>query len=220
MAVPPAVESAYKAAMDCSVCFGASSSLHLPTIDLPQPRWVGPGYWDSKPRVLVVMLNPGQGDGPQLEQNLRFRSLLHQYKCGKVGFTNVLEFQREHMRVWGRPQGRFLPFYTTSLGLDIDSLSFINIALCATQKNQYPQPMLNHCFETHTASIACKLQPHVVLLSGAATHSFAANFLQRLPATKVVPMLHYAHRKGRKVEADQLAHIRDFLAEAGRAKRA
>lgn len=217
---PSTVEALYERAMGCTACFYEGSALHLPTIDLPQPRWVGPSYRTSNPRVLIVMLNPGQGDGPQLEQNLRLKSILHQYKRRETGFAAILEFQREHMRVWGRPQGSFLPFYTSSLGLELDALSFINVALCATKENKYPRSMLSRCFEAHTASIACELQPKVVLLSGSATHSFAPDFLRRLPGAQVVPMLHYAHREGGEAEARELARIREILAASAAEARA
>ena len=207
----------YKAAMSCSSCFGASGDLHLPTIDLPQPRWVGPAYDASSPRVLVVMLNPGQGDGPQLEQNLRLKGLLHRYKNSHTNFAAVLEFQREHMNEWGRPQGSFLPFYTTGLGLSLDELAFINIALCATTENKYPRWMLKSCFHLHTAALVLALRPDVVLLSGSATHSFSAEFSSRLPSARVVPMLHYAHREGAEAEQREHARIRDVMAVAATA---
>jgi hypothetical protein len=127
------VEPLYKAAMNCSACFGPGSGLQLPTVDVPQPRWVGPAYSTSNPRVLVVMLNPGQGDRRQLQRNLQLKALLHGYKGGRASFSAVLDFQRKHMREWGRPQGRFLPFYTSALGLSLEALAFINIALCATK---------------------------------------------------------------------------------------
>lgn len=212
MTHPAAVEAIYRSAMDCAACFGAGSELHLPTIDVPQPRWVGPAYHAAKPRVLVVMLNPGQGDGPQLDQNLQFRDLLHRYKRHATSFADVLEFQRQHMQVWGRPQGRFLRFYTTALGLELEALSFLNIALCATSENKYPRAMLSRCFEAHTAAVALALQPDVILLSGSATYPFATALLNRLPEAHVLPMMHYAHRKGLQVEAKELARIRDALA--------
>ena len=164
------------------------------------------------------MLNPGQGDGAQLEQNLHLKSLLHQYKRREIGFFAVLNFQREHMPAWGRPQGRFLPFYTNVLGLELDALSFMNIALCATKENKYPRSMLGRCFEAHTGSIAWELQPNVVLLSGSATHLFAADFSSRLPDAQIVPMLHYAHREGGEIEARELSRIRELLVAAGWAK--
>lgn len=209
------VEPLYQAAMSCSACFVPGTGLHLPTIDVPQPRWVGPAYHSSSPRVLVVMLNPGQGDGPQLEKNRQLKALLHRYKGGQATFGAVLEFQREHMSVWGRPQGRFLPFYTTALSLSLDALAFINVALCATKENKYPRTMLSRCFASHTAAIAATLQPEVVLLSGSGTHSFAGEFASRLPGARVVPMLHYAHREGAEVEHHEHARVRAVLASMG-----
>ena len=211
MTLRAAVEPLYQTAMDCAACFGLGSELHLPTIDLPQPRWVGPAYQTSKPRVLVVMLNPGQGDEPQLEQNLRLKYLLHRYKRQDANLGEVMEFQRQHMEVWGRPQGRFLPFYTTALGLKLDELSFLNIALCATKENKYPRSMLSRCFEAHSSAVAVALQPDVVLLSGSASHSFLAAFAQRLPRAQVLRVMHYAHREGSQVEAQEHARIRVAL---------
>lgn len=209
------VEPLYQAAMNCVACFAPGTGLHLPTIDVPQPRWVGPSYHASSPRVLVVMLNPGQGDAPQLEQNLQLKALLHGYKSGQATFSSVLAFQREHMRVWGRPQGRFLPFYTTALGLSLDALAFINIALCATTENHYPRSMLGRCFASHTAAIAAALQPEVVLLSGSGTHSFAGAFAARLPTARIILMLHYAHREGAEVERREHERVREVLASEG-----
>ena len=208
------VEALYQSAMACTACFGSNSELHLPAIDLPQPRWVGPAYHASKPRVLVVMLNPAQGDGQQREQNLRLKHLLHQYKRQERNFADVMEFQRQHMQIWGRPQGRFLPFYTTALGLKLDELSLLNIALCATKENKYPRHMLSRCFEAYTSAVAVALQPDVVLLSGSASHSFLPEFAQRLPQARVLPVLHYAHREGSQVEAQEHARIRAALSSA------
>lgn len=215
MPQPVTVENLYQAAMGCDACFFPGSKLHLPTVDLPQPRWVGPSYHTSDPRVMIVMLNPGQGDGAQLGQNILLKNLLHRYKRKEVGLRTVFQFQREHMGVWGRPQGRFVPFYTAALGLELGSLAFLNIALCATRENRYPRSMLSRCFEAHTAAIASTLQPDMVLLSGAAAHSFVADFSHCLPGAQVVPMLHYAHRKGVAVEACEHSRIRKIIAAAG-----
>lgn len=207
-----AVESLQHEAMSCSACFTPGSGLQRPVIDLPQPRWIGNAYYASHPRVLVVMLNPGQGDESQLEKNLHLKSILHCYKEDRAGFSAVLEYQREHMQLWGRPQGRFLPFYTSALGLSLDALAFMNIAMCATKENRYPSSMLSRCFALHTAAIAAALQPDVVLLSGSRTHSFAPAFASRLQAARIFPMLHYAHREGAEVERQEHARVRELLA--------
>lgn len=214
MTQPTSVESIYRSAMDCTACFAPGSELHLPTIDVPQPRWVGPMYHSAEPRVLIVMLNPGQGDGPQLEQNLNLKELLHRYKSGSASFAAVLEFQSKHMQIWGRPQGKFLPFYTSNLGLKLDSLSFLNIALCATKENKYPRYMLSQCFARHTSAVTIALRPQVILLSGSATHAFQREFVRCLPDARVIPMMHYAHREGAEVEAAELTRVRNALIQA------
>lgn len=195
--------------MGCAQCFHPGSGLLLSTVDVPQPRWVGPDYGESAPRILIVMLNPGAGG----ESQRPLQSLLHRFRGRDVDFAAVLDFQRDHMRAWGQ-QGRFLPFYTTSLGLELDRLSFLNIALCATEGNKYPPTMLNRCFNAHTAEIARELQPDIVLLSGSVAHSFASAFAHQLPNARIVPMLHYAHREGMEVENRELHRIRQILSES------
>jgi hypothetical protein len=201
----------YESTMTCTACFEPASGLHLPLVDLPQPRWVGPGYDGSSPRVLVVMLNPGQGDEPQAAQNQSLKTLLHNYKNRESTYEEVLHFQREHMAIWGRPQGKFIRFYTFGLGVKLDDLSFLNIALCATKENKYPSSMLRRCFARHTQAIAVALRPQIVLLSGSGTHAFAHKLSQCLPQAEIVPTLHYAHREGSKVEADELARVRELM---------
>lgn len=80
--------------------------------------------------------------------------------------------------------------------------------------------MLRRCFNAHTASIACALQPDIILLSGSATHSFAADFSRRLPLAPIEPMLHYAHRKGDEIDEGEHSRIRKVLAAAVAGKRA
>jgi hypothetical protein len=94
----------------------------------------------------------------------------------------------------------------------LEVLAFINIALCATKENKYPRTMLARCFALHTAALAEALRPEVVLLSGSATHSFASEFGLRLPAARVIPMLHYAHREGAYVEQQEHARVRAAIA--------
>src|SRR5438552_3852459 len=141
MTSPLIVAPLYQQTMGCTACFQPGSGLQLPTVDLPQPRWVGAEYEASKPRVLVVMLNPGQGEESGLAHNQRLRTILHKYKKREATYAEVLTFQREHMQTWGR-SGQFLRFYTAGLGIKLNKLSFINIALCSTVGNKYPRSML------------------------------------------------------------------------------
>ncbi|MEI7465293.1 MAG: hypothetical protein WCJ87_08105 [Burkholderiales bacterium] len=210
MATDEAIAARYKAAMDCSSCFGSMGALSRASVDLPQPRWVGPRYESSHPRVLIVLINPGAGNGRQTPENVDLKRLLHRYKTNEASLEGVFAFQKGHMRAWGRG-GKFLPFYTTALNLQLDELSFLNIALCATANDKYPARMLMNCFQSHTAEIAKVLQPDVVLLSGATTHAFTRDFSRVLPRAKVICMMHYANREGGEAENREHERVRQVL---------
>jgi len=210
------VDAIYRPAMSCSDCFASDSSpqLHYPTIDLPQPRWIGKGYDQARLKILFVLLNPGQGDEGQLQGNKQALKILNDYKSGGATLDNVLSFQEGHMRSWGREHGHFLGFYTANLGLKLDEVSFINIALCATSENHYPNKMLRHCFEKHTSRLAREIGPDVLILSGNKAHAFESDFKKLVPGALVVPMLHYAHRKGAEATRQEAARVRKLLASA------
>ena len=57
--------------------------------------------------------------------------------------------------------------------------------------------MLRRCFELHTGPLLQILRPTVVLASGNKTHSFSGNIAAKSPRTRVIRMMHYAHREGR-----------------------
>jgi hypothetical protein len=49
-------------AVQCRDCFNLKKlNLESPDFNVAQPRWVGPNYRAAKPRILIMMLNPGAG---------------------------------------------------------------------------------------------------------------------------------------------------------------
>lgn len=203
-------EAVARCAIQCDLCFSDPDlGLSRPTVDLPQPRWVGPRYWNSEQRVLLLLLNPGSGDGYAGGANRKFKGLLHAYKQGEGTLDAVLEHQREDMPEWGR--GRFLRFYLNGLGLDLDSVAFANMAWCATSGNRYPPKMLSRCFEQHTSKLLKVLAPDLVILSGGGTHSFKKRIAEILPQANVIKTLHYAHRKGKAAEQAELDALRSLI---------
>jgi len=198
------VSSLSLSAASCSECF-SEGWVKRPFIDLAQPRWVGPKYWDSPCRVVVLMLNPGQGKAN--ERARESKKLLHGFRDGAVGLDDIFKFQKEGMKFWGRPQGRFLGYYCGKLGLDLDEIAFANVAWCATGGNKYPKRMLDRCFNKHTARLLDILEPGVVLASGATTRSYAAV----LAGITVIKLMHHAHRKGKAAEKKELERVRKEL---------
>lgn len=206
-----AIAELYRRALHCRVCFDADPELRAPIVDLAQPRWIGPRYWDAKPRIAFVLTNPGAGGSSHEVENRMARELLVGFRDGVRTFADVLKHQGGHMPAWGKTAGKFLNFYTTGLGLALDDIAFHNIALCATEGNDYPTSMLRRCFEAHSGGILRQLNPEVVILSGVAAQAYESSVKWTCPDASVLGMLHYAHREGSDTELAEQARIRGLL---------
>jgi hypothetical protein len=206
-----AMADLYRCALQCRICFAEQRGLTAPIIDLAQPRWVGSRYFRAKLRIIFVMMNPGAG-GPSKEAGNRVsREMLLKFRDGDATFSKILAFQRQHMKSWGRPAGRFLNFYTKDLGLDLDKVAFLNVALCATAGNLYPNWMLDRCFADYTGEILRRLDPSLVVLCGGSVQRFTSKIKARCPSARVESVLHHSHREGRSVEATAHAQLREVI---------
>jgi hypothetical protein len=207
-----AVEVIFQNSMLCHKCFeqhlvGASS------IDVAQPRWIGPNYFSAAKRVVVVGLNPGAGKTSEKEKaNIPFRQVLHAYRDGMIGLPDLFDFQRQYIPQWGTPAGRFVRFYMAGMGLELDSIALANIAWCSAAKNEWPKQMLSQCFQLHTVKLLQIIYPNVVLLSGSATHHYANEIRRALPNCRVVKTMHYAHREGKQRERAELLRVKNEIA--------
>lgn len=146
----------------CDDCFVRDRSLARAACDVPQPRWIGPRYFAARPRVAVVLINPGGGgssaDTAALNEEATVFRDFHRtgdYKPIRSYFERCLA--RRDKWLWR---------YRELFGLDHDEIAQLNIAWCATENNIYPSSMQDHCFERHTAALLRALDPHVVILSG------------------------------------------------------
>lgn len=214
------------AAVTCRACFvditfkNKKSELELikpSLIDIAQPRWVGPRYWASAPRVAIVMLNPGSGAGRSDAKNeespdKRSLSLIQSFASGAGPLSAVFDHQAKDMPNWGG--GRFVSFYLTGLNLELNNVAFANVAWCATSNNCYPTAMLKRCFDTHTGTLLHALAPNIILLSGSGTHRFASHVGDLIPEASVIRMFHYAHRESADAESAELERVKKLIAEA------
>ena len=203
------IDAGYRRAACCRICFAGDPKVRPGIVDMAQPRWIGERYAIAKPRVLFILMNPGSGESDSAVYNEAARHLMREYGDGRATLADVLTHQRAHMPDWGR--GRFLSFYTDALGLKLDDIAFLNIALCSTEENSYPSWMLHRCFDTHTGQLIRVLGPDLVLLSGRAVEPFRNAILNGSPRVRVETMLHYAHRKSNEEEARDLGRIRATL---------
>lgn len=157
------------------------------------------------------MLNPGSGNFRNDAAAVETLRILTDYRERRKSLKDVFDAQYKDMPSWGR--GRFLAFFQNSLGLDLQSLAFMNLAWCATNDNSYPDAMLNSCFEKYGYMLLRNLAPDVVILCGSTTHAFSRKVAQAIPQCKVITTLHYAHRKGSGREAAEAARIRPLIHE-------
>ena len=208
-------ENLAREATRCRECF-IRGEVTAPYIDVAQPRWVGQKYWESSFRVLVLMINRGRS--PKNSASAReFLRRVRAFRDGTMELDELLERQRKAMESsWAR----FRRFYISGLALDFDDVAFANVAWCATAENVYPESMLGRCFSKHTGPLLQVLRPHVVLASGRPVRPFGRRVRDLLPTADVIETLHYAHRKGRTEERDELTRVRSALDAARAAGRA
>ena len=194
--------------MECRRCFDQSWAKPA-LIDVAQPRWIGPRYFEARVKILVTALNPGAGKMREREDE-EFRQTLYDYRDGKRTREDLFAFQKEDIPRWSL--GRFESFYLKGMGLCLDEIALANIAWCADVNNKWPSQMLSKCFELHTCALIKILEPHVVVLSGSGIHKYGDEIRSLISNCRIIPTLHYAHRKGHKDEQEELQRVRDAIA--------
>jgi len=201
-------EAIFREAMECRMCF-KQGIVEPAFIDVAQPRWIGPDYSTATTKVLIVSLNPGAGRTPEKKHsNVLFRKTLYDYKDGIISLKSLFTFQKEYIPRWGTPSGRFVKFYIDGMRLKLDEIALANIAWCADAKNKWPEAMLSQCFHLHTSRLIASVNPDVIILSATGTHKYAAQIEHLVPGCKLICTLHYAHRKGKDTEDQELKRIR------------
>lgn len=197
----------------CDVCFRTIPGLRRAQPNLPKPRWIGEGYFDAKPRVVVALINPGQGkDLPSSFHRREAELFTRFYKTGDYG--PIRGYFRE--RFQGERHGEYRPVFTwyeDLFDLKFEQIAQINIAWCADDGNRHPTSMLRTCFERHTSALLAALKPDAVLLSGSNVAAFESAIRANHPTIQVRPVLHYAHRGGRSAERGEGEAVRNWLNE-------
>lgn len=181
-----AIEAVFHEAMKCRKCFDQNVA-ESAFIDVAQPRWIGPRYFDSSVKVLIVSLNPGAGNTPEKQRlNVPFRQVLHDYKDGRKSLQDLFAHQKQYIPRWGTPSGRFVRFYMDGMELRLDEVALANIAWCGDARNKWAGPMLSQCFHVHTSRLVAAICPGIAILSGSAAHKYAKKIEGLIPGCKAV----------------------------------
>ena len=205
------LDGLFRKAMRCSACF-ASGQLARSLIDVAQPRWIGLRSGAAKPRVLIMITNPGAGENRRDDQDLKFRDALYKYSDNKTDIQPVFSQQFGDMQNWNK----LLSFYIYGFGLDLQEIALANVAWCGSKGDQHPSWMLNNCFERHTKELPGLLKPELVILGGRDAAGFRARIRGSFSSIQIEAVLHFAHRKGMDEQNKDIARVCDRLAATRR----
>jgi uracil-DNA glycosylase len=208
--IPDAVDTLFKSAVACNDCF-SDIRLKRSQIDLAQPRWIGARYWSSRPRVVIVLENPGAGNHRDGRADKEFKQRIVAYRDGKTDIQPVFDHQRRDMEHWGDLHS----FYMQGFGLEFNEIAFVNVAWCGEDSNKPSRAMLNHCFDRFSGTLLRLLNPHVFILGGRSAQRFESRLRSMFPRAEITSVLHYAHRRmhaGRRPA--QIKQVREVISRA------
>ncbi len=197
-------------ASGCGECFKLESTLTRCQSDQPKPRWIGSLYWNSRPRLVLVLINPGTSldESVLRREKVAFESF---YATGM--YTPVYEyfrFRRERESLLPRNR-HFIKVYEDVFGIDFERIALINVAWCPTLGDKYPKWMLDKCMRLHTLSLLHALEPDAVLLSGKKTHVYQSLLEAELPKARIRPTYHFARGVLRSKAIHEGPSVRKWL---------
>lgn len=141
-----------RSAAGCNYCFDTIAGLQRVQWGLPKPRWIGSRYSTACPRVVVVLLNPGDSSGLGEEWNHRERNHFDAF-FENDDYDQVRDYfrTRREEELNGTTSAKpVFSWYESVLGLVFEDIAQVNMAWCASVGNNY-RKMLQPCFERGTA---------------------------------------------------------------------
>ena len=211
MSEKPALD-VMRSAAGCNHCFDTVPGLRRVPLGLPKPRWIGSRYCTACPRVVIILLNPGDSSRLGEDWNRRERQRFDVFfESGDYDQLRAYFRTRREEELRGTTAAKpVFSWYESVFGLAFEEIAQINMAWCASVSNNY-QKMLQPCFDRYTGRLLLALQPHAVLLSGSNVHKFERPIQQLLPDVRVRKTLHYANRKSRAEESEEGTAVRSWL---------
>lgn len=108
--------------------------------DLPVLPWVGDRYFRVRPRVIVMMLNPGHAAATH---KLDRRDLGKQFKGGRSDYEEYNKCLIPLVPQWGFGK---ISKWLNAIGLEPERIAFLNMALCAVANDKYADiPLFTTC---------------------------------------------------------------------------
>lgn len=173
-----------------------------------QPGYVGPRYFASRHRVVLIGQNPGEGRDPfSVAKNVAYRAKLEAFARGSAGFEDLNHLVASHHLGWRIYEGKGIfrkggagrmALLDEDVRLSIEEVGIANWFPFKTSRNRAPfrtSPFRQQLWTTYLLSLVELLVPTVVVPMGAWCGWREAEELRALAGSpKVVPVQHPSAR--------------------------
>jgi hypothetical protein len=184
---------------------------HPPTF---QPGYVGPRFFASVKRVVMVGQNPGEGRDPaSVEMDRKYRAKLEAFRRGDAGFEELNRLIASHMLSWRVFEGKGI-FSESGAGrmslLDddvrpsIEDVGYVNYFPFKISADDSPldSPFQRRVWATYVGRLLELLAPVVIVPMGArAGRVVEAELRGSVGSPKVIRVWHPSAREPREIEA-------------------
>ncbi len=169
-----------------------------------QPGYVGPHYFASGRRIVLVGQNPGEGSDPtSIAMNREYRAGLEALARREAGFEDLNRLVASHMLRWRvfRGKGIFCEGGVGKVALldngvrpSIEEVGYVNYFPFKTSANQNPLKdslFRRHVWETYIRRLLELLEPTVIVPMGAwFSRSVEAELRSLAGSPEVIPVWH------------------------------
>lgn len=188
----------------CNFCFESISGLKRSPYGIPKPRWIGERYWQTRPRVVIVLIQPGAAKNWDDERRIKERQLFEEfYRTGNYDVIRNYFIDRYNAERNGDEEDKPFTWYETVFDLVFEEMAQINMAWCSTSSNipsdkegkGIKKQMLMNCFNRYSKDLLSDLEPDAIILGGKGDLSDFVNPLREaFGANRVQLVDHYARR--------------------------
>lgn len=187
--VPAELVTLVRDSTQCRVCFERSAQLRPALVDLAQPPFVPPGYWETQPRVLIIGQNPGAGASRTDGADDEMRRLLISLRDGRdSAWDDYTEHCVKDVRKWGQ----YL-IYLRALDLDSLGTALGNVAMCAVETDdQVTDAIFTECSSRFLLRWVSTLAPDLVILMGKRAQAVRNIIAAAVPREAIRESMHYA----------------------------
>jgi hypothetical protein len=179
-----------------------------------QPGYVGPRYFASRVRIVLMGQNPGEGSDPaSVEMNREYREGFEAFTRGERGFADLNRLIASHMLRWRVFNGKgifrdsgagWMSLLDDDVRPSIEDVGYINYFPFKTSANAGPlgnSPFQRQVSTRYVGRLLELLAPTVIGAMGAWCSSSVERELRRSARSEVIRVQHPSARRPQELQA-------------------